>query len=189
MFYFFFLYWSPSSSLCTVLDAILSNIDEVLLINLSTNMFVFGDFNVHHNDLLTYSGRTDRPVELSWNNLVVVSISIDIPLNSKQNSPFHRIAYDYFCDDWDGLCDHLRDVPYSLFHIKITASVTKSSYQDCGPCYLHLSIFFLNMHSPVLWLLFFSGNETIDHCSIVYYRTILVWKLVSRWITNATHCL
>ena len=25
---------------------------------------------------------------------------------------FHRIAYDYSRADWDGLCDHLRDVPW-----------------------------------------------------------------------------
>ena len=25
---------------------------------------------------------------------------------------FHRPAYDYSCDDWDGHCDHLRDVPW-----------------------------------------------------------------------------
>ena len=31
----------------------------------------------------------------------------------------------------------------SLFQRKITASVTKSLYQDRGPCYLHLHIFFL----------------------------------------------
>ena len=31
--YFFSLYWSPSSSLCTVFDSISSNIDEVLSIN------------------------------------------------------------------------------------------------------------------------------------------------------------
>ena len=30
----------------------------------------------------------------------------------------------------------------SLFHMKITASVTKTLHQDCGPCYLHLPIFF-----------------------------------------------
>ena len=47
MSYFFFLYRSPSS-LCTVLDSISSNIDEVLLINPSAKAFVFGDFNVHH---------------------------------------------------------------------------------------------------------------------------------------------
>ena len=46
--YFFFLYRSPSSSLSTVFAAISSNINEVLSINRSTNVFVFGDFNVYH---------------------------------------------------------------------------------------------------------------------------------------------
>ena len=65
--YFFFLYRSPSSSLCTVFDSISSNIDEVLLINPSANVFVFGDFNVHQKDWLTYSGGTDKPGELiAW---------------------------------------------------------------------------------------------------------------------------
>ena len=56
MSYFFFLYRSPSSSLCTVFDSISSNIDEVLSINPSANLSVFGHFIVHHKDWLTYSG-------------------------------------------------------------------------------------------------------------------------------------
>ena len=43
--YFFFLYRSPSSALCTVFDSISSNIDEVLSIKPSANVFVFGNFN------------------------------------------------------------------------------------------------------------------------------------------------
>ena len=155
--YFFFLYRSPSSSLCTVFDSISSNIDEVLSINPSANVFVFGDFNVHHKDWLTYSGGTDRPGELCYNfsisndltqivnfptrtpdcdshspalldlflssdgsicstmafpplgitDHVVVSVSIDFPINSKQDSLFHHVAYDYSRADWAGLCDHL----------------------------------------------------------------------------------
>ena len=42
----------------------------------------------------------------------VVSVSIDFPINSKQDFPFHRIAYGYSHADWDGLHDHLRDVPW-----------------------------------------------------------------------------
>ena len=60
--YFFFLYQSPSSSLCTVFDSISFNIDEIFSINPSANAFVFGEFNVHHKGLgylHTYSGRTD----------------------------------------------------------------------------------------------------------------------------------
>ena len=46
------LYQSPSSLLCTVSASISSNIDEVLSIDPSANVFVFGDFNVHHKDIL-----------------------------------------------------------------------------------------------------------------------------------------
>ena len=157
--YFFFLYQSPSSSLCRVFDSISSNIDEVLSINPSANVFVFGDFKAHHKDWLTYSGGTDRPGELCYNfsisndltqilnfptripdydshspalldfflssdasicstmafpplgnsDHVVVSVSIEFPINPKQDIPFHRVAYDYSRADWDG--HHLGDVP------------------------------------------------------------------------------
>ena len=175
--YFFFLYRSPSSSLCTVLDSISSNIEEVLSINPSANVFVFGDFNIHHKDWLTYSGGTDRPGELCYNfsisndltqivnfpnripdfdshspapldlflssdagicstmafpplgnsDHIVVSVSIDFPINSKQDSPFHRVAYDYSCADWDGLHDHLRDVPWEDI-FKLSASAAASEF-------------------------------------------------------------
>ena len=62
--YFFLLYRSPSLLLCTVFDSVSSNIDEVLSINPSANVFVF---NVHHKDWHTYSGGTDRPGELCYN--------------------------------------------------------------------------------------------------------------------------
>ena len=65
--YFFFLYRSPSSSLSTVCDFISFNIDEVLSISPPANMFVFGDFKVHHKNWLTYSGGTDTPGKLCYN--------------------------------------------------------------------------------------------------------------------------
>ena len=64
--YFFFLYQSPSLSLCTVFDFNSSNIDDVLSINPSVNKFAFGDFNIHHKDWLTNSGETDRSGELCY---------------------------------------------------------------------------------------------------------------------------
>ena len=60
--------------MCTVFDSVSSKIDDVLLINQSANAFVFGDFNIHHKDRLTYSGGTDRSGELSYN----FSISNDL---------------------------------------------------------------------------------------------------------------
>ena len=171
--YFFFLCRSPSSSLYTAFDSISSNIDEVLSINPSANAFVFGDFNIHHKDRLTYSGGTDRPGELCYNfsisndlpqmvnfptripycdshssallglfissdagicsavaflplgnsDHVFVSVSIDFPINSKQDASFHRIAYDYSRADWDGLRDYLRDVPWGdIFKLSASAA-------------------------------------------------------------------
>ena len=53
-------------SLLTVFDSILSNIDEVLSIDPAANVFVFGDFNVHHKDSLTNFSGTDRTGELCY---------------------------------------------------------------------------------------------------------------------------
>ena len=57
---------------------------------------------------------------------VVVSVSIDFPSNSQWDAPFHRIAYDYSRADWDGLCDHLRDVPWEdIFKLGASAAASK----------------------------------------------------------------
>ena len=134
--------------------------NEVLSINPSDYVFVFRDFNIHHNYWLTYSGGTNRPGELCYNFSIsndlthianfptqipdcdshspalldlyhssdasicsvlaflplgnsdhVVSVSFDFPSNSQGDAPFYRIAYDYSHADWNGLCDHLRNVP------------------------------------------------------------------------------
>ena len=55
----------------------------------------------------------------------VFSVSIKFPSNSKQDTLFHFIAYDYSHADWDRLCDHLRDVPLKDV-FKFTAFVAAS---------------------------------------------------------------
>ena len=55
----------------------------------------------------------------------VVSVSIDFPSNSERDSPFHHIAYDYSCADWDGLRNHLRDVPWAdIFKLGASAAAS-----------------------------------------------------------------
>ena len=174
--YFFFFYWLPYSSLCTGFYSISSNIDEVFSINPSANVFVFGDFSVHHKDWLTYSNGTNTSGELCYNfsvstNLtqmvsfpthipdcdshspalldwfissdasicstmafpllgnvdhVVVLVSIDFPSYSQWDVLFQCIAYDYSCTDWNGLRDHLRDVPWeNIFKLRGSAAAHK----------------------------------------------------------------
>ena len=64
---------------------------------------------------------------LGNSNHVVVSVSIDFPSNSQRDAPFHRIAYDYSRADWDGLRDHLRDVPWEDI-FKLSASAAASEF-------------------------------------------------------------
>ena len=56
---------------------------------------------------------------------VAVSVFIDFPTNSQHNAPFHCMAYDYSCADWDGLCDHLRDVSWEdIFKLGASAATS-----------------------------------------------------------------
>ena len=82
--------------------SISSDIDEFPSINPSADIFVFGDFNVHHKDWLTYSGVTDRPGELcykfSWilNKLTrIVNFPTRIPDCDSQSCCFGFIYF--FC--------------------------------------------------------------------------------------------
>ena len=54
---------------------------------------------------------------------VVVSVSIDFPINLKQDALFHRIAYDYSRADWDALHYNLRDIPWEdIFKLSASAA-------------------------------------------------------------------
>ena len=80
--------------------------NKVLLINQSTNVFVFADFNIHHQDWLTYSGGTDRHGKLYYNfsnsnDLTqMVNFSTCIP-----GCDFHSLAlFDIFLSSDPSIC-------------------------------------------------------------------------------------
>ena len=52
---------------------------------------------------------------------------IDLPINSKWDAPFLRIAYDHSHAGWDGSRDHLRDVPWEDI-FKLGASAAASEF-------------------------------------------------------------
>ena len=67
------------------------------------DLFLSSDNSICSTMAFLPSGNSDH---------VVVSVSIEFPINSIQDAPFHCIVYDYSCTGWDGLCDHLRDVQW-----------------------------------------------------------------------------
>ena len=60
---------------------------------------------------------------------VGVSVSINFPLNSQRDALFYHIAYDYSHADWDGLRDHLRDVPWKDI-FKLGASAAANEFYE-----------------------------------------------------------
>ena len=69
-------------------------------------------------------------LSLHWEILTLLSQFLSfhwLSINSQQDVPFYRIAYDYSCADWDSLCDHFRDVPWENI-FKLSASVAASEF-------------------------------------------------------------
>ena len=88
------------------------------------------DFHSHSPALLHLFISSDTSVcstvafpPLGNSDHVVVSVSIDFPSNSKRDAQFHHIGFDHSHTDWDGLCDHLRFVPWEdIFNLSASAA-------------------------------------------------------------------
>ena len=80
------------------------------------DLFLSSDVSIYSTMAFPPLGNSDH---------VVASVSTDFPLNSQRDAPFHRIAYNYSRADWDGLCDHLRDVPWEdIFQLSASAAAS-----------------------------------------------------------------
>ena len=122
-----------------VFDSVSSNIDEVLSINPSANVFVFGDFNVHHKDWPTYSGGTDRPGELCYN------FSISNDLTQMVNFPTwisdcdsHSPAFlDLFLSSDASICSTMAFRPLgNSDHVVVSVSIDfQSNSKWDAPCH------------------------------------------------------
>ena len=110
---FFFLYRSPSSLLCTVFYSISSNIDEVHSINPYGNVFVFGDFNVHHKDWFTCSGGTARPGELGYNFYISNELTqiINVPTRIPDCGSHSLALLDLFLSSGASICSAMTFPP------------------------------------------------------------------------------
>ena len=133
--YFFLLYRSPSSALCTVFDSVSSNIDEVLSINPSANVFVFGDFNVHHKDWLTYSSGTDRPGELCYNFSISNDLTqmVDFPTRIPDCDSHSPALLDLFISSDASICSTMAFPPLgNSGHVVVSVSIDfpTNSQQD-----------------------------------------------------------
>ena len=125
--YFFFLNRSPSSSSCMVFDSISSNIDEVLLSNPSGHVFVFGDFNFHHKDWLTYSGELCYNLPISNDLSQMVNFPTRIP-DCDSHSP---ALLDFFLSSDASICSTMAFPPSeNSDHVVVSVSIDFPSYSQ-----------------------------------------------------------
>ena len=138
---FFFPYQSPSSLLCAVFDSILSNIDEVFLINPSANVFVFGDFNVHHKDWLTYSGGTDRSGELCYNFCISNDLTwmVNFPTRIPDCDSHSPALLDTFVSSDASICSIMAFPPLgNSDHTVVSVSIDFRSNSQQDSCFIAL---------------------------------------------------
>ena len=104
------------------------------------NLFISSDASIFSTMAFPSLGNSDH---------VVVSVSIDFPLNSHRDTPFHRIAYYYSHANWDGLRDHLRDVPWQdIFKLSASAASQFCEWVQVGiNVYIHHRKYQLKPHS------------------------------------------
>ena len=128
----------PSSSLFTVFDSISSNINEVPLINPSF-VFVFGDFDIHRKDWLTYSGGTDGPDELCynfsfWNDLTQM---VDFPTWIPDWGSYSPALLDLFLASNTSVYSTMAFIPLGYsdhFVVSVSIDFPSNSKQDLFYC-------------------------------------------------------
>ena len=121
--------------MCTVFYSISSNIDQVLSINPSANVFVFGDLNVHHKDWLTYSGGTNGPGELCYNFSISNDLTqmVNFPTRIPDCDSHSPALLDLFISSDASICSTMAFPPLgNSDHVVVSVSIdfASNSQQD-----------------------------------------------------------
>ena len=150
MSYFFFLYRSPSSTFCTVFGSISSNIDKVLSINPSANVFAFGDFNVQDKDWLICPGETDRFGKLCYNFSISNDLTqmVDIPTQILDCDSYSPALLDLFISSDASIYFTMAFSPLeNSDHVVVPVSIDFPSYSQWDAPFHHIA----HDYSPADW--------------------------------------
>ena len=93
-------------------------------------MFVFGDFNVHHKDWLTYSGGTDRPGELCYNFSISNDLTqmVKFPTRIPDDDSHGPALLDLFLTSDASICSTKASCPLeNSGHVVVSLSIDFSS--------------------------------------------------------------
>ena len=114
-------------------DSISSNINEVLSINPSTDVFVFWDLNVHHKDWLTYSGGTNRSGKLCYDFSISndLTLMVNFPTRTPNCDSHSPALLDLFLSSDAIICSRMAFRPLeNLDHAVVSVSTGFWSYSQ-----------------------------------------------------------
>ena len=101
---------------------------------------------------------------------IFVSVPIYFPSNSKWDATFYHMAYDNSCANWDGLCDHLGDVPWKDIN-EVSASAVVSEYCE----WVHVGIEVNIPHHKYLVKPHSSPWFSTAYAAATVHRNYLFW--------------
>ena len=119
-------------------------------------------------------------LSLYWEilNMLLFQFPLTFQINSKWDALFQCIAYDYSSADWDGLCDHLRDVPREDI-FKFSASAAASEFCEWVQVGIHVYIWHCKYQvkphsSPWFWVACAAAINHSNHFFICTNRINLL---------------
>ena len=89
-------------------------------------MFVFGDFNIHHKDCLTYSGGTDRHGELCYSFSISTDLTqmVNVPTQIPDCDSYSPALLDLFIFSDASICSTMALPPLgNSDHVVISVSI------------------------------------------------------------------
>ena len=94
--------------------------------HLLANVFVFGDFNIHHEDWLTYSGGTDQPGKLCYNFSIANDLTqmVNFPTRIPDCDSQNPAPLDFFLTSDANICSIMTFHPLgNSDHVAVSASI------------------------------------------------------------------
>ena len=129
--YLFFLYRSPKSQDCSVVNSVSTAIDTALTRQPSANIFVFGDFNVHHEEWLApYSYNTDDSGIQTYNFAISQSLTqiVNFPTRIPDRVDHRPSLLDLFLTSNPDICSISGSAPLGKSdHVVVSVDVSLNS--------------------------------------------------------------
>ena len=125
--FLYFLYRSPSSQDCSVINSVSNSIDKALTSYPNANIFVFGDFNIHHQVWLKISKGIDASGIYTYNFALSHSLHqiIEFPTRFPDRSDQSPSLIDLFLSSNPDICNASSEAPLgNSDHVVISVLVS-----------------------------------------------------------------